>query len=255
MKRKRDVNDEAGRVRFWNRPFIDDGASHTYSSREVTIARPSTEKKYFDASRVAMTVSNVAASNWDLATNINPVAYKCLFCPVQGTDINQRIGKKVQVTKIMVRGTLRVPKNDAQATVNEYTHVRLILMLHKQCNGLEAVPSECINSTIGTGLYAMTSFQNVNYLGKFRVLKDKTFRINPPPILGTVGSGTIDESGYDIPFKIIHIFRKPLIVHFTATAGSVADIVSNSLSMCAATQLATVAYQISYTARTTYMDY
>lgn len=254
MKRKRDPSDDGSTVDTRYRRFHLDSTVPTYSSRTVLPYKPLPEKKYYDVARVATSIQALAGISWTTATNINPITQKCLFCPTQGVDTGDRIGKKVQVCKIMIRGIISCQQQNGIAEPINNTHVRLILMLHKQCNGLEAVPSECINSTIGTGYYAMTAFQNTSYLGKYRVLKDKVFRMPPTTLIGTTGAGTVDITGYEIPFKLTHIFKQPITVHFQSNFGTVADIVSNSLSLCCGTYQTGTLYQISYTARTTFMD-
>lgn len=209
-----------------------------------------TERKYFDATRTNLALT--APNTW-AGTEVDPPTLNTLFCPVEGSDINERIGRKVSVLSIKIRGTFYVPVQANQTATDLGAFVRFILFQDLQTNGSQAQGEELMT---GSGVNAplnISQFQSTANFGRFRVLKDKVQSLRDPQI---AWDGTnIEQSGYYVPFKCSYNFAKPVMVRFNSTnGGSVADIVDNSFHMIAMIPQSSLAPEIYYVCRTVYVD-
>jgi len=206
-----------------------------------------TERKYFDLDVTNVSIVTVA-SNWN-GTDLSPVAQETIFAPVQGDDYNNRQGRKATVLQIKIRGYIKLAAQQNQTAADEMPLVRLVLVQDKQSNGTQLNGSDVLAS--GSAFGAINMFQNPANFGRFRVLKDKTFSIRPPPI--TWDGANLEASGYHQPFKINYKFAKPVVVHFNATnGGTYADIVDNSFHLLAGQDNGYC--DLYYKVRTTFVD-
>lgn len=178
----------------------------------------------------------------------------CLFDPIPGTGIDNRIGRRVAVHSLKIRGEIEIPNvNDAAVGTQACAAIlcRLIIVLDKQTNGAQMNSQNLIDS--GAGNLAWDMFQATAQFGRFRILKDKRIKLQNP----NFGSDltVYDRCGLSYPFEYIFKFRKPILVHFNATGGgTIADIVDNSFHvLCAANNIASNPY-IQYKCRTCYTD-
>lgn len=208
-----------------------------------------TEKKYFDSYDSADAL--VAANDWT-GTEIDP-AGNTLFYPAEGAAINQRIGRKVSVTKLKIRGHIYCAKNNA-ANGLAPTLCRMILYQDMQTNAAQAQGEQLMASPgAATALQCVTTYQNLANVGRFRVLKDKMITIQNPAL--SYDGAAEDANGLIKPFKFNITFRKPVVVRFNATnGGTVADIIDNSFHLianCSSIELAPTVY---YQCRVVYTD-
>lgn len=215
--------------------------------------RAVTERKYFDTGVAAQVLAATAAS-W-AGTEVDPAA-GTLFSPTEGSDINNRIGRKVSVLKISMRGIIYRNGVAGGAAVIDPTTVRLILYMDKQTNAVQAQGEELMAG--GTGAAARTtnqSFQSTANFGRFRVLKDISIPI-AADTTGVYNGATRDISAASVPFKLKHRFRTPLQVRFNATnGGTIADIIDNSFHLLAhATDISPAAVSMDYNVRVVYVD-
>jgi len=220
------------------------------------------EMKYFDCDRtpnaiVACTTTWPAGTLQDPGTTINlgsaavPTP-QCLFAPTVGSALNQRIGRSVLVRKIKVCGTLAIPAQAADATLDEAMKIRLVLVQDTQTNAAPMTAAQLFNDA-SAATTCICSYQNPNNFGRFRVLKDKILTIQDPNMVGAAGAANIN--GKIVNFKMNVNFKTPVKVQFNATnGGTVADIVDNSFHIiCGASN---ISYQptISYYSRVAYKE-
>jgi len=242
------------------------GAQQSRVAMPVARPRPP-ETKYYDvgtdpdAGDGALAIASVAAAaTWagcELDPNYQAGGGNCLFAPEQGTGYSQRVGRRITVRKIRIRGEISVPAQQNQTAMDYAGVVRLVLYQDKQTGGVQAQAEQVIgpalplSGQVGTG-YALTvhMMQNPENFGRFRVLWDKTFKLTPPD---TSYDGTnIEQAGFAIPFKISLKLNVP--VNFSSNAlQDVASIVDNSFHLigCHTSALSPL---ISYVARTVFVD-
>lgn len=187
------------------------------------------EMKYFDSSVAQNPI--VSSSNWT-GTEQDPPTLNTLFVPTVGSAINQRIGREVKVMKIKIRGQIRTSTEQNQTVASPPTYVRLLLAQDEQTNAAQMQGEQLMTSGSGDSVRALTTFQNLDNFGRFRVLKDKIITLQDPNI--TYDGTNVEQNGLVRPFKMNVNFRKPVSVRFNATnGGSVADIVDNSFHVIA----------------------
>lgn len=163
----------------------------------------------------------------------------CLFCPKQGTGMNQRIGKNCKLLKIKMNITIQYPKVATAVGQPDSSFVRLILVQDKQTNASQMNAAQLFGTAI-TGSQAILAYQNVDNFGRFKVLKDKWVTLAPPNV-SHLANDTIGYPGYKRTMKISHRFMVPQEVRFNAANnGTIADIVDNSwhfIAVCSSNEL------------------
>lgn len=215
---------------------------------DETLLTQSSETKYFDTDKNSSALSTIS-TDWPLGARQDPNTFNCLCVPRLGNDISNRIGKKITVLKVSVRGQVYM---DALTAAQQSAPVvfRVILLVNKNCNGVQPTPSEVISSSTANNM--IYGYSNLSFFGKYRILKDKTFTLTPQ---NSVGDTTTNETAPVIQrFKLTHKFAKPLVVTFNTDTGAVADIVQNSLHIIAGYNASSPSASISYKARVVYKD-
>jgi len=222
--------------------------------RVVGNPRAITEHKYYDTELSGGAVNQIITT-W-ASTEEDPTTINTLFAPVMGTNFNQRIGRKVQVKSIRIRGFINVAKQTNQVASNEGTCIRLIIFQDQQTNGTQAQGEQVILSSNDLGSVAgpaISMFQNAENFGRFRVLKDKTYRLQDPNF--SWDGTNMEVNGLVIPFKYTFKFRKPVPVQFNqGNAGTIADVVTNSWHVLCAQNDVDLQATVNYKCRVMYVD-
>jgi len=222
------------------------------------------EMKYFDCENTGTAVAAVGAT-WGASTRNEPTSTinigaaavatpLCLFAPTVGAGLNQRIGRKVNVRKLKVRGMITVPQQAAQAAADSPTLVRLLVLQDMQTNAAQFTASDVINGA--TGANCIVSYQNPNGFGRFRVLKDKIWTLGNFSMANeTQAPAGLVQQGNVWSFKFTINFRKPVLVNFNATnGGTVADIIDNSFHIMAGCNSAAFAPSLTYYTRVSFTE-
>lgn len=226
-------------------------------------AAVTSETKVFDCDRTATAIAAVTTT-WVAGTILDPgttinlgsaavATPACLFAPIPGSNLNNRVGRKCFVKKIKVKGSINMP---AQATGggDAGNVVRVVLVQDTQTNAAQMTGAQLFQDATAANT-TINTFQNPNHFGRFRVLKDKEFSFNPLAIT-TVNTTDVVQAGIEKNFKFTVVFKKPVEVKFNATiAGTVGDIIDNSFHIIAGTDLSTgLVPTLSYYSRVTFTD-
>lgn len=209
------------------------------------------EMKYFDTELDETVIT--ASTNWS-STEYDPATLNTLFCPTKGTGINNRVGRKVKVYKVKVRGFIWVAQEVNETQPDDGVMVRLALVHDKQTNSAQCQGEQVFRDpTTADAKVAVQAFQSLDNLGRFKVLRDRYFRL---PTRQYVYDGTnIEKEGIVVPFKFNVHYRHGIVVNFNATdGGTVADIVDNSWHVLCNISDADMVPNITYTARVAYKD-
>lgn len=222
------------------------------------------EMKYFDCdfnstAITAVTTTWVAGTIVDPLTTINlgsaaVAAPLCLFVPIIGAQLNNRIGRQVNLMKIKITGTITVPVQAGQNTADNPGLIRLMCVWDKQTNAAQMTSAQLMQDATAAAT-TISSYMNPNNFGRFQVLKEKRFVVGDQNMAGEVAAGNVIIAGTKKYFKITYNFRKPVVVHFNATnAGTVADIVDNSFHViCGCDNIAT-GPQLAYYSRCSFKE-
>lgn len=209
-----------------------------------------TERKYFDSGKDPALIVNTA-DTW-ASCEVDPATLNCLFAPTEGNGIENRVGNKVMVHKITIRGRVQIDLQPNQTSMDNPVFVRLILYTDKQTNGTQAQAEDLMDSggSLGEASYM---FQNTANFGRFQVLRDKLFQLSPSQ--ASYDGTNIEVAGVGRLFKFTVAFKKPLQVRFNNTnGGTVADIIDNSFHLIAHATTGGVSANIDYKVRTVFTD-
>jgi len=210
------------------------------------------EMKYFDCTLSSVQIAE-ATADWS-GTELDPTGLNCLFCPSEGAAINQRIGRKVNVHKIKIRGLIFHTTLSDQADAVPNPTIRVILYKDCQTNASQSQGEEVMNSDGAIISTVQSNFQNPANFGRFQVLKDRIYQ-SRTITMGTDGANTNSIAAGDIPFKFSINYKVPVTVHFNATnGGTVADVVDNSWHIIATKSGTPFTTNMSYCCRVCYKE-
>jgi len=129
-----------------------------------------------------------------------------LNVPVRGTTENNRIGSKIAIKRLALRGFCAA----TPATGVDQVH-RVVLVKDLACEGAAPAIGDIL-STINT-----YSFPVGETAWRFTILWDRTFDLN-----ASAESGTIRSFSVDLPLSFTEFFNP-------STAGTIADVQSGAL--------------------------
>lgn len=205
------------------------------------------DNHYFD-SYLVDTAIPVSTADWS-GCELDPATINCLFAPAQGDDIAQRTGRKVFVKNIRIRGSIIMPAQATQSTLDVPPRVRIVIYCDKQTNATQSQAEDVIASG---NVLPLNMFQSTVNFGRFKVLKDKTYILNGYAAVNNTGAtGGVLQGSVKRDFKFS--IKINMWVNYNAgTSGNVGDIVDNSWHFIACTDGAATAPTINYRCRTTF---
>ncbi len=162
----------------------------------------------------------------------------------QGDGESERDGRVYLINSIFVHGTVNKPAAEAQAAPFGDEICRVALVWDKQTNAAQ-LNAEDVYKTIATG-DDIDSFRNLQFTKRFQVLADKKFRLAQTGLNeGAVNAFAVAPIA--IPFRMTHVFKKPLRVTCKGTTAAIGSIVDNSLHVIGTSTNAAVT--LSYASR------
>jgi len=184
----------------------------------------SSELKFFDTS-INFSIDTTGAIEAQL--NLVP----------QGTTESQRIGRKITIKSIAIKGYI-----EGNGVASTAQLVQMNLILDKQCNGAAAAYNDVYVSN------SINAHRNMANSERFDVLKTWRIPINPQV---TIIAGT----SFLPTYKNFKYYKKCNIpIEFNNTTGAIAEIRSNNLSLIAISAGGDDTANFTATARITYSD-
>lgn len=136
---------------------------------------------------------------------------------VQGITQSQRIGRKITIKSIQIRGFLRFNPGTADHA-SDLVHVWLVV--DKQTNG-----AALTGANVFTGTTASVAMRNMEYVSRFTVLKHWVWRFQPT---GTNIAGTEHN---DIVQLWEDYLKVNIPIEYSSTTGDVAEIRHNNICL------------------------
>lgn len=169
-------------------------------------ARP--EKKFLDVDIANASVS----ATLEMLPDIVTVA--------AGTGESQRVGRKIVVTDIYIRGCPVFNESNVHTVGGDC--FRLIVVLDKQCNGAEATALTLLQTN------APESYRNVENFARYDFLVDKYFSVNC-----TAGAydGTVAEFADHRGAMYRKHIRCQIPIEFSSTTGAITERATNNISI------------------------
>lgn len=167
------------------------------------------------AAAIAGTIPTMTSVSPSAAAPDNP-AVASLVGIKQSTTKNTRIGNRLSIYRIRVKGQILLP------TEVEGDTVRMMLVLDKQANGATPNVNTVLEGNGAGGAATLTDFLNMDNADRFQVLKDKQISINP-----LIGVSSTSSSPMYLHWKMSH--KCNLRIDYSSTAGAVTEYKSNNL--------------------------
>ncbi len=182
------------------------------------------EKKFRDFS-VGTDTNGVAATTTGLILT-GPGGQGSFLSTSQGVGEGQRIGRKIILTNLNWRIDIRQDAvlNTAPPVVNELEDfaqtIRIIMYLDKQTNGATATAAQILQ-LLSSQEYQ--SFYNLENIGRFKILKDKTYICNGNGLqLGDQTAGKIGR--FRKERRVNFFWRGRLPIEYNSTTGAISEI-------------------------------
>lgn len=139
----------------------------------------------------------------------------------QGLTESTRVGRKVTVRKVSVRGSFVLPDTNVQGDATD--KIRYIMYLDKQANGATATVANILNTA------NVDSFLALENKNRFWVLYDKT-----EDMAAQAGSWDGSSDRYTQQIKHFEFHKKCNIpIEYSSTAGAITEIRSYNLGVLA----------------------
>lgn len=144
---------------------------------------------------------------------------------VQGTDYTNRIGRKIVVKSVYIRGAVYVePAVTPAVATAPAQQARMILFLDLQPNGAAPAATDLLTAA---NPYSML---NLNNRDRFRILRDEVFVFDP---YFNVTTATQAQAAVTNTYKEVNCYKKLNLesIYNAGNAGTIGDIQSGALYM------------------------
>lgn len=196
----------------------------------VVYRRPTGEVKYFDTTKAATALASAGA-----------IANSSLLLIQEGNTESTRVGNKITVKSVMVRGQL-IMSSQADATATSQTF-RIIVYLDKQCNGATAGVTDILQSA------SFLAFNNLDQSDRFITLAEEFCTLDQPGAAPSGAAYVFGESN-----KVFFLKKKlNLPVKFKGNAGTIADLASANIGVLVIGSTDALGFY-EYVARVRYTD-
>ncbi len=202
------------------------------------------ELKFFDS---GITATAIATSADATGAEIDPTTVDCLNSMVIGNTQNTRIGRKVNMKKISIRGVVAIPVQVNITSLDTLPLVFIAIVLDKQTNASQLNSEDVYDNISGSGATNTSMFRKLEQSDRFRILASEQIEFHNTPQV-TYDGTNIEATGQFMPFEF-HVDLKGMTCLFKANAGIVADIVDNSIHVLAWVNSSTYAATLAYNAR------
>lgn len=161
-------------------------------------------------------------TTWALLTHTTD--QESWFRIAQGLTEDDRIGRRICVRNVMIKGHLSLATGETAATGQNL--VRLALVMDSQANGSNGSTGDVWETSVA-GIH---TYRNLANQARYTILWDKVFAFNT----SLAGNGTaLDTADGVIPFSFHK--RVEFIVQYNAGAGALAEIESANVYLMGVT--------------------
>lgn len=187
------------------------------------------EKKYLDTTKGNTTV-----------TSPGVILSNTLVGMVEGTGESQRVGRRVFVKGIFIKGRITLPVTSDPTLTSD--QARFIVYQDRQCNAAAAAVTDILQTA------SIYSFRNLDNSKRFKILYDHTFDLNSQ----STKNITTVEFGECVVGLNINIPINASVSYNSTNGGTIADITENNFGIMAISSSGQVNTQ--YVARVRYSD-
>jgi len=192
----------------------------------VTMGFMGIEKKFLDTARTPNAVGTAAALTGG-EQNPSTGCTGCLSCPAQGDTEQSRDGKRIVITSVQVKGTIRRQSVESSLAPGEDDSVFVALVQDTQSNGAQC-NSEDIYKSLGAAVHLnVAPTRNLLFANRFRVLKSERINMDYPTLASAAAN---DYATNAINREIDWYVPLQMPVNFNAgTTSSIANVIDKYL--------------------------
>lgn len=169
-----------------------------------------------------------------------------------GTGSWQRVGKRVRMQSIRLKGylSLKTPQTDGAST--NINCARILIVYDKQPSGSQPIFSDMFGYTPQTGTEASLITSSIRYdnMGRFTILKE--INICPVPGLGTTGGDTEQWIAID---EWVNLNNKETIYSGQSASQTIGDISSGALYLVSRSVVTTASMTMAWHLAVTRLRY
>lgn len=210
------------------------------------------ETKIFIA-EMSTTAIPAGSTSW-AGQEMDPATANCCFLPRLGTDIDKRVGRRVQMHKTECRGVIQWALNETHVNPPFCGAVRIVAFIDRFTNGVQANAEDVLAPLSASAYHTIDAFPNRAFIGRFKIIYDELF-IQPTPLMSQIATNDFSTSGGLSPFRFSFTHdASDCEVHFSGDSGSVADIIDRSIHVIAVNPNNTATVSLAYTIRTKFFD-
>lgn len=235
------------RVQQLGRPAKRVRPSKPTKRRSLSMRQLGVENKYFDVAIGFNVSSTVDWTGSEAGADMPQIP--------QGDDIGNRNGRKVQLKRVMFRGTLFTTPTAAQTVVAAPISVRALLVQNKtpNTNSMTGQTVMGLNSgAAANAAVAMHMFQGAQGFGRYKVVDDVTLDANPTAAVNNAGATTVSAVAAQTSFTMSYRPKKPITMEFAGSATAIPN--TNSFNILANAEGTTYTPNISGVMRFYYTD-
>lgn len=228
---------------FTPTPLLQGQTEYSRGKYANMVSEPNKEIKNIDQYLQGIGPGNTGPNEpfWDPTLNANAEGYmtigrqgttnaKGTLCEIpQGTSANQREGRQVIVTGIVVRANIRATNQMSNTLQETDLVVRLMLLLDRQCNGSAPSMDELLQDKNDN----VNAFINLNNAQRFVILQDKYITFNATGNNRLSNGSSLASEPY-LPHKQISMVHKCNIpIQYASVNGTVNEIRANNILLVA----------------------
>lgn len=172
-----------------------------------------------------------------------------------GDEIYNRNGRKVQLQRIMFRGTLYTTPTGAATAVAAPISVRAVLVQNKTANASSTTGQNVMGLNGGAAAnaaVAMHMFQGVQGFGRFKIVDDITIDVNVSAAVNNASATTVSAAANQTSFTLQYRPKKPITLEFGNSSPSIPN--TNSFNILALAEGTTYTPNITGMCRYYYTD-
>lgn len=141
----------------------------------------------------------------------------------QGTGESERVGRRIMVHSVNIRGILSLPSQNGRTTPPTGDVMRTMLVLDKQCNGAVPVNDDVLAQT--NGGERLYSFRNVAAAKRFEILNEQFNSVNYSGGIGVAGDQ--DYPGHREMFSLY--VKCHILIEYSGATGAVTERTKNNI--------------------------
>ncbi len=201
------------------------------------------EIKFYDTGVAGLAITSPTDAS---GAEMNPSATITLNSVTQGDGESQRDGRRLTMLSLFVNGSITCNVQTNVTVPDNPSICYVAIVLDTQANGTALNSEDVYINPSGSAQLASSPLRNLQYSKRFKVLK--TIRRKMPPPTLTWDGTNMEQSGQIVQFNCF-IPLHGMIVNFTGTTETVANIVDNALHVIAFSNNIGMVPQLNYNAR------